>query len=78
MFSWIEPRYGTSTGVPFLITARKYFALSNDISSESDINGTITFTNLTVIGSSEYVAYLLVSVDGVASVWTEIYNPNVL
>lgn len=52
------------------MTARKYFALSNDISSESDINGTIKFTNLTVIGAAETVAYLMISVDGVASVWT--------
>lgn len=70
MFSWIEPRYGTTTGVSSLITARKYFILSNDVSSESDINGTITFTNLTVIGSAEFVAYLMISVDGIASVWT--------
>jgi hypothetical protein len=70
MFSWVEPNFGTTKGVAIAMTAYKYFVLQNDVSSESDINGTIKFTDLTVLGSKELVAYLLVSIDGVAAMWT--------
>lgn len=76
MFSWIEPRYGDSEGMPGLIDGRKHFILSGDVSDESDIDGTVTFTNLTVIGSTSETAYLLFSVDGVVTAWTMKYNPQ--
>jgi len=50
--------------------------LTGDVSDESDINGTITFQNLTVIGSVVNVAYLLFCVDGVVTMWTTLYNPS--
>lgn len=75
MFSWIEPRYGDSTGVPGMIDGRKHFVLSGDVSEISNINGTATFSNLTVIGATFELAYLLFSVDGVVTAWTTQYNP---
>ena len=75
MFSWIEPRYGDSTGVPGMIDGRKHFVLSGDVSEVSNINGTATFSNLTVIGATFELAYLLFSVDGVVAAWTTQYNP---
>jgi len=77
MFSWIEPQFGTTVGVSQTMSAKKFFALENDVSVESDINGTITFTNLTIVGAADQVAYLLICIDGVASVWTTIYNPSI-
>ena len=58
-----------------MITANKYFTLENFISEESDINGTCKFDKLTISGGITSMAYLMVSVDGVAKYWNSIYNP---
>jgi len=46
------------------------------VSKESDINGLAEFTDFKVMGASEEVAYLMFYVDGIVTVWTEVFNPN--
>lgn len=75
MMSHIEPFYGEEKGQPALITANKYFTFENFISADSNINGTCTFDSLTIKGGLGTLAYLLVTVDGVAKYWNSIYNP---
>lgn len=76
MFTWIEPSFGEDEGVENHITARKLFILENEVSEESDIDGYIEFPDLEIIGVAERVAYLMVSVDGVVTVWTTVFNPS--
>ena len=70
IFSWIEPQFGEDEGVENHITARKFFIFENEVSEESDIDGYIEFPDLKIIGAAEKVAYIMVSVDGVVTVWT--------
>lgn len=51
IFSWVEPELGEDEGLPVYITNRKFFALSGDVSEESDIYGVAKFTNFTIIGA---------------------------
>lgn len=65
---------GKDEGLSVFISNRKFFALSGDVSEESDITGTAEFKNLTILGAQEEVAYLLFYVDGIVGVWTTIFN----
>ena len=51
IFSWIEPEIGQDEGVPVYISNRKFFALSGEVSDESDIDGIATFSDFTIIGA---------------------------
>ena len=66
-YSWIEPNYGSSTGLTTMMEHTKYFALKNVLSSETDEHGIARFSNLTVLGSMGSSAYIMVSVDGIPS-----------
>ena len=73
--SWVEPRFGDTEGLNTFITAHKQFHFSGDVSDVSDKYGVATFTDLTVIGALDKVAYILIVVDGITAMWTELYNP---
>jgi len=42
---------GQEEGLSVYISNRKFFALSGDVSEESDITGTAKFTNFTILGA---------------------------
>lgn len=74
-FSYIEPLYGSTEGVTHMMSARKYFTMAGVLSQPSNDEGVAKFTDLTVTGSTGASAYILISVDGLATTWTTIYNP---
>lgn len=42
---------GQEEGLSVFVSNRKFFALSGDVSEESDITGTAEFKNLTILGA---------------------------
>jgi hypothetical protein len=51
----------------------KYFSFENQISEPSDENGICEFKNLTISGSAGKAAYILISVEGIVTTWSDNY-----
>ena len=68
-FSWVESSFD-STGDRNSPSNKKYLSLENVVSEPSDDQGIAKFTNLTITGSPELIAYIHFYCEGVVTVWT--------
>lgn len=54
----------------------KYFQLSNERAGPSDDNGVIQWEGLSVMAGLSNEAYLMVSVDGIPKLWSQVFQPR--
>lgn len=70
-FSWVDAYFSDSLGYRNSPSNLKFMVLENFISEPSNSEGIARFTNLTINGGIEILAYIHFYAEGVTTVWTD-------